>query len=422
MNKWFRNPIVYVAMVVAIFCGLAFVGAGLPGFGNMPDGTKQMKIVVVDHDQSTGSKAITESLKENMPFKVKRTDARISSIKSQLNDRSAALAVEIPQDFIKDIRQQRTPNIKFYVNDSNGMLQNSLNRSIISQMESKIKDNITSKKTVGMVAGMIAPEIAKQASTQAQKQAEGIKNPAQLVALKKNIQRQTKARIKKQASQITQKLTGGVTTSTVHLNKIPKNYQYQLAPMFLNLGSYLGVMIMALILTMTFMSARFKIGKTKAYLSYQISGFIASVILPFFTVGLLRCEISFSGSAFWSLVGSQILFVLAVFEFTSIFTFLCGSLPGMLLLLPMMTMQVVAGGGILPRVVLSGFYQWFSRVTPMYQGITNAFNALYGGSFSPYNQSLLWIALTGVVCSTLFALIGYRQKTQGTLSSIIKFN
>ncbi|GAY72400.1 ABC transporter permease [Lentilactobacillus kosonis] len=422
MNKWFKHPIAYFAIGVAIICGLAFLGAALPGFGNMPNGTKNMQIVVVDYDQSTGSKTMTKGLKDNLPFKVKRTDSKLASIKSQLTNRSAALAVVLPKNFIKDVKQQKTPHIKFYVNDSNGMLQNSLNRSIISQIETKIKDNLTSQKTTGMIASLIAPNVAKQVQVRAQKQARNITNPAQLAGMRKLMPKQIQLQVQKQASKMAQRLGGGLIAKTVHINKMPSSYKYQMAPMFLNLGTYLGVMIMTIILTMMFMSARFSMGKVKAYFAYQVTGILASIIVPFFTIGLLRALINFSGTTFWALVGTQMLFVFAAFEFSSIFTFLCGSIPSMIILLPLMAMQVVAGGGILPRVVLNNFYQNISKVTPMYQGITNSFNVLYGGSIDPYIQSLGWIAVVGIICSMLFAWIGYRQKHIGVFASIMQVN
>ncbi|MHA3067239.1 YhgE/Pip domain-containing protein [Lacticaseibacillus saniviri] len=417
-KHWFKHPIAYVAIAVSIICGIAFVGAGLPGFGNMPKGTESMKIVIVDEDQSTGSQAMTKGMQDNMPFKVTRSVDSISDAKKQLENREIALAVRIPKNFIADVRNQKTPKITYYQNDSNGMLQNSMSKNIATSMTQSIQTNLTSQKTIGMIASLIAPNVAKAAQAKAQQQAKNITNPQQAAAMKAQVQKQTQAQVQKQATAMVQKLSGGLKSSTVHLNKMHDNYQYQMAPMFLNLGTYLG--IMTIILTMMFMSARFSMGKVKAYMAFQMTGLLAAVIQPFFTVGLLRALINFSGATFWTLVGSEMLFCIAVFEFCAMFTFLCASLPAMAVLLPLMAMQVVSGGGILPRVVLSDFYQWVSKVTPMYQGVTTSLNALFGGASSPYFQSMLWIAVVGLVVSSLIAWIGYRGKERKGFANVLQ--
>jgi len=419
-KHWFTHPIAYVAIAVSIICGLAFVGAGLPGFGNMPKGTESMKIVIVDQDQSTGSKAMIKGMEDNMPFKVSSTTKSISSVKDRLNNRDIALAVKIPKDFIADVRNQKTPQITFYKNDSNGMLQNSMGNNIVTSMTQSIQSNLTSQKTIGLIASLIAPNVAKAAQAKAQAQAGQVRNAQQAAALKAQVEKQTQAQVQKQATAMAQKLSGGLKTSTVHLNKMANNYQSQMAPMFLNLGTYLGIMIMTIILTMMFMSARFSMGKMKAFLAFQMTGVLAAIIQPFFTVGLLRGLISFSGATFMTLVGSEMLFCLAVFEFCAMFTFLCASLPAMAVLLPLMAMQVVSGGGILPRVVLNGFYQWVSKVTPMYQGVTASLNALFGGASSPYFQTMLWLILVGLVVSAVIAWIGYRGKERKGFANVLQ--
>ncbi|MGV7591761.1 hypothetical protein PJI74_29720, partial [Mycobacterium kansasii] len=84
-------------------------------------------------------------------------------------------------------------------------------------------------------------------------------------------------------------LTGQVATTTTKLHALPTNYQYQFAPMFLNLGAYLGIMLMSLVLTLMFMSARHVIGKWSALLAVQLNGFIGVLVAPLVTLGTLRC-------------------------------------------------------------------------------------------------------------------------------------
>ncbi|WCJ47892.1 hypothetical protein OE230_02985 [Levilactobacillus brevis] len=71
----------------------------------------------------------------------------------------------------------------------------------------------------------------------------------------------------------------------------------------------LGIMLMSLVLTLMFMSARHVIGKWSALLAVQLNGFIGVLVAPLVTLGTLRCLISFSSSAFWQLFVCAVVFL-----------------------------------------------------------------------------------------------------------------
>lgn len=401
MKKWFSNPLAYIAIVVAILCGTVFVGLGITGFNKLPGRIEEMELQIVDQDQTQVSKAVTNQLKDNLPLKVS-TNESLSDAKSELENRKTELVVTIPKNFMNDIQNQKDTQLSFYVNDSNGMLQNSFTKSLITQAESKIQTNLTSQKTTQAIS-----EILSQSMSQSGQE---------------NAQQQNQQAIQQQATKIASQLEKGVSVETVHLNKMSSNYQYQMTPMFLNLGSYLGIMLMSVVLTMMFMGARFTMGKTKAYIAMQANGILGTIILPIVTVSVLHCIISFDSGTYWHLIFSQILFGIASFELTAALAMLMGSLPSMILQLPLLVMQTIAGGGILSRTVMNDFYQWVSKVTPMYQGVYSTFNALFGGDSSALYSSLVWIAGISLFCGIAFAWIGHRKSTKGLFSGMVKFN
>ena len=51
-------------------------------------------------------------------------------------------------------------------------------------------------------------------------------------------------------------------------------------------------MLMSLVLTLMFMSARHVIGKWSALLAVQLNGFIGVLVAPLVTLGTLRCLIA----------------------------------------------------------------------------------------------------------------------------------
>jgi hypothetical protein len=87
----------------------------------------------------------------------------LSKSKSKLNDRQVSFVIEISSSFSESVMAQKVPSIKYFVSDSNGMLQNSLNKSVISQVKDQIATAITSAKTTQALATMLAPEIKQKA-------------------------------------------------------------------------------------------------------------------------------------------------------------------------------------------------------------------------------------------------------------------
>ncbi|MEN2360279.1 ABC transporter permease [Levilactobacillus brevis] len=440
MKKWFKHPLAYVTIILAMVCGLIFVLAAVPGFNKLPSGTQNLRVVVLDQDQSSVSKNIATHLENKLPFKMV-TATSFANAKRQLNTRQAALIIQIDKGFYQRVTRGQAPKLTYTVNQSNGLLQNMVTKNVTTQVTTQVASQLTTVKVTQMLAQSAGKAlmqkqqaVAKQQVKQ-QLQAALAKSPqlAQQPAQLKKLQQQAIARVKrqqqqrlmpqvkKQAAATAATLTGQVATTTTKLHALPTNYQYQFAPMFLNLGAYLGIMLMSLVLTLMFMSARHVIGKWSALLAVQLNGFIGVLVAPLVTLGTLRCLISFSSSAFWQLFGVQVLFGLAVFEFTLAIAFLCGGLPSMILQLPLLVSQVVASGAIIPRPALNGFYRWLSTHTPMSQGVYSTFNALYGGANSGYTSALWWLISLSLLAVILIGWLGYRSTKTNPLSRLVPF-
>ncbi len=69
MNKWFKNPFAYLALLIPALIGGFFVLGGVPGFSKLPTSTDQLRITIVDQDKTAITKSIRNGLKDNVPFK-----------------------------------------------------------------------------------------------------------------------------------------------------------------------------------------------------------------------------------------------------------------------------------------------------------------------------------------------------------------
>ncbi|MFC6254058.1 ABC transporter permease [Secundilactobacillus hailunensis] len=426
MKKWFKHPLAYVAMLISVITGVLFIVSAVPGFNKLPHSTDQLRMTIVDQDKTTVTKKMTTGLKDNVPFKHVTTTTNLSAAKTRLSNRTDAMTVAIPAGFTKSVETGKQPKLNFYVSDSNGLLQNNISRSAISAIQDKIAAQLTSGRITGAMAEQIGPQIAKKASAQAQ--AKAAKAGGQMPpAMMKKMQQQVKQTVTKQtqiqAQRAAKKLTAAPVSHTTHLNKLGDNYQYQMAPMFLNLGLYLGFMIMGIILTLMFMGGRFAMGKWTAFLAAQINGVLGTVIGPLITILTLRCFIQFSGSSFLTLWGSEWLFGLGAFELSFALALLMFGLPSIIVQLPLMVSQVIAGGAIIPRKAMGGFYQWLSYHAPMYQGVYLSFNALYGGGQTGAFDTALWlVAGLGLLATILIVAISYRSRQPKGFAKWVSFD
>lgn len=179
-------------------------------------------------------------------------------------------------------------------------------------------------------------------------------------------------------------------------------------------------MIASIIITMTFMSVRFIAGKWKTFLGLQVTGVITAVVLALLTVGALRCLVSFDGGVFNALLWQNVLYDFAAFELTSGLALLFGGLPSLLIQLPLFVLQIMAGGGTLPRAAMTSFYKFLSQTTPMYQNIYSSYNIMANlGNTGAFQQTLWWVALGGLVIGSLAVWIGYRGKERRGLAAVI---
>ena len=163
MKKWFKHPMAYLAILIALVGSVSFIAFAIPSFSDLPTGTENLNVVIVDQDKSTVSEQIVGNLKDKLPFKQVTTADSLSKSKSKLNDRQVSFVIEISSSFSESVMAQKVPSIKYFVSDSNGMLQNSLNKSVISQVKDQIATAITSAKTTQALATMLAPEIKQKA-------------------------------------------------------------------------------------------------------------------------------------------------------------------------------------------------------------------------------------------------------------------
>lgn len=404
MSNWFKNKFTWIPMIIAIFVGLTFVFSLIPSFSKMPDGIKNMRVAVVNQDNNQISTTVARKLKQNLPFKITDVDNSVTKAKSQVRKDNLSVVVVIPKGFAKKAESNQKPQLNYIENSSVGTLESNTGTSVATRVNTMVQQQLQSKALIGMLAKQMAASANHSNAT---------------TTTNNTAAKAQQAQIAKQATAAANKLTVNLGSSTQKIGVDHSNMRYTMAPMFMTMGQYLGILIATIILSMAFMSIRFKVGnKFLAFLGLQISGVVMSLLVSLCvalaTMSLIHVE------SFGAIFVGMWLFDLAVFEFTSSISLLFAGLPSIIIQLPLFAMQIVAGGAVLPRFAMPKFYQWLSANSPMYQGVKTIAHHLHGmGSIGAYTSSLWWIVVVGLVAGLIIVAVGYRGKTARGLSRVI---
>ncbi|WP_421016968.1 YhgE/Pip domain-containing protein [Furfurilactobacillus rossiae] len=418
----FKQPFVWAFMLIAILCSIFFSACLLPAFHVLPSRTDQIPVVVINQDSTTMGKTVTQQLIRHLPFKHIRENQDLATSKTQLNNRHVGLIIRIPATFSKDIKAGRTTHLHYYVNNANSLIQNNMNKSLISNATNSISANVTTNKAKGMFAKVLGPQIAAKAQQQFVTNpaaAHLAQNPQAMAAAKKTMTNKVKRSTMMAATKMSQALSKGVSPITHTSNSLPTRTSYQMAPMTLQMGTYLGTLLMSVLLVALFMVKRFSLGKWSSFLATQCVGLLNAIVLPFASVTTLHLLISMNSTIYWQLLSFNIVSTMVIFEFTYAIATIFAGLPSMIIQIPLFILQVVTGGIIVPHLALNGFYRFIAATTPMYAAMTGSQNILFGGGQTGnLLLSLIWLGLLSFVISAVAIAVGFRSNKPAGIAKV----
>ncbi|MNC22507.1 hypothetical protein D3C75_705090 [compost metagenome] len=101
-------------------------------------------------------------------------------------------------------------------------------------------------------------------------------------------------------------------------------------------------------------------------------------------------------------------------QFTSVFCLLLGQ-AGMLLNMPLLLIQTISSGAVLPRAMMPGFFQAISHISVMYYTVQLDYNTLFGGGQTPtLLLSLGAVAITALAVNTVIHSLKSAKEISGS--------
>ncbi|MCI3923096.1 DUF3533 domain-containing protein [Paenibacillus sp. TRM 82003] len=338
VRAFFALPMTKVGIATAALFQLIFSVVWMTGYDGVTEHANQLKVIVVNEDAGFGA-AVADGIARQLPFETVAGD-NLQAAQEQLNERDAQMVIHIPADFSAGASAPETKGvIHYYINESNPATVKSMMSSAAAQVTTTVN-------------AMAAENGFKAALAQLQLPAE-------------------------QGEPMAKALTQRVVADMQYSNPVP-GMASQMVPMMMVLASYVGSMLLAMNLEQSSTALAGRFSKWRRFAARQLINAGTAVLVGLFGVTLVTLLGEPSAHGFLALWGFQTLFLFAFMTLAQIFLLLLGP-GGMVFNIVLLSAQLVSSGAMVPRELLSSFYQSLGDVLPATYAVEGLMNLLFGG-------------------------------------------
>ncbi|MFT8363811.1 MAG: ABC transporter permease [Sporolactobacillus sp.] len=347
-KQFFKYREAIVGIIVAFVFMLVFFCVWMTGYHGVTNRTDHLRIGFVNSDQQLGN-TIKNELKKNLPFKVKLYK-QIHTAKRAMKNRQLDMIVSIPRNFSSDLQQGKHPQITYFINQANASLAKQVMNNAAKNITQNVNDKIYFYQR-SLVINNLSHQLPQKKIAQ---------------KLTANLSRAL------QSVRVT-----AVKSNVVQPNEA-KDFSVTMIPLLVLLASFVGSMIMSLNLATVSgkMSRSFR--KWPLFFSKQVINIGMSLILALSTLILMKLfGVDFKTSIFETGL-FELLVYFAFLCFTQMMLILFGP-AGMLINIISLSVQLVTSGVLVPKVMLSQFYQSISGYFPASYIADGYLTVLFGG-------------------------------------------
>ncbi|SFJ09769.1 YhgE/Pip domain-containing protein [Thermoflavimicrobium dichotomicum] len=361
---YLKKPTTWIGFVIALLFQVIFSVVWLTAYDGVLDRSNQLKVGIVNEDPLVGKK-IAEQLTKQLDFQITHFSS-LEEAKRQLEARKEQLVIFIPHHFSQKIGSGA--QLEYLINESNSM------------MVKNVMQNVSTK-----ITAMVNEQLAQQAVETALAKA-NVPGP--------------------QAKKMASGLVGPVTGKVHRIHPVD-NLAKQMTPMMLVLASYVGSMLLSLQLHQSSKTMTGQVSKWADFLARVAINVIASFLVSLVGSSLIM-EFSGAETGFFSLWMFQMMMILTFLGVAQAFLYLLQE-AGMFVNIALLSLQLATSGSMVPREMLSPFYQAISEYLPATYAVDGAMNLLFGGrSVSDEIRSMLMIL--GCAFLLIILCVGFLRK------------
>ncbi|MBS3680909.1 ABC transporter permease [Ornithinibacillus massiliensis] len=378
LNSFFKQKETLIGIAAAIAFQLIFVFIWLTAYDGVYDRTDQFKIGIINDDIGYGEE-IVEQLEQGNLFQITKY-SNLHLAQKELDDRNINMLIHFPNQLTENILANENASIDYYINQSTATLT--------KQMMEKIAGNIT-----GQVNQQVQQAIKIQIADHV---------PQMLAEQSEN---------KHVVEQVTSQLIDILQSSSnpsIHENVMKINdkegFAPTMVPLLIVLASYIGAMLVSQHLQLSEGKLTTMHSKSSLFIGRQIINVLVAIGVSLLTVCLMYLFHIDINQNFFVLWGFQALLMFSFLTLSQVFVMLFGNI-GMIFNIALTASQLVSSGAIVPRELLSSFYQGLGDLLPATYGVNSYFSLIYGGGNVLLDMKYLSIIIASLLVVTIFGKI-----------------
>ncbi|MCM2981612.1 ABC transporter permease [Niallia circulans] len=391
LKQFFKHPETIIGISTAVAFLLIFFCVWMTAYDGVNNRIDKLKIGLVNEDQQIGS-MIEKEVVKNVPFEVKMYQS-IDSAKKDMNQSKLDMVMQIPAIFSSRLQENEIPEINYFINQANATLAKQIMDGATKNITQSINENVYNYKQQ-LILSNLQEQLGKNVPSNelAQEFSKGISQALESL----NIQ--------------------SVQTTVEKTNNVD-GFAPTMVPLMMVLASYVGSMIMSLNMNIVSSKIKSNYNKWSIFLVRQIINIGASILLSSITLLLFAI---FNIELHTSIIESGIFQIFVYFSFlslTQMFVILFGP-GGMLFNILALSLQLVTSGVIIPKTMLSSFYQTIGSYLPATYASNGYYSLIFGGkSLTTEMMALLIVsAVTLFVALFRIALLKKSISTNSAMS------
>src|SRR5690625_5545 len=356
LKSFFKQKETLLGISAAIAFQLIFVIVWLTGYDGVFERTDQFTIGIVNEDSVLGEK-VTNELKENTPFQITMFE-ELSQAKQGLNERSINMMIHLPEKMTEKLQASEDARINYYINQSVPTITKQMMETAASKLNEQVNQQVRSMINTQMgetIPNTIAADFSGE---------------------------EMEVIVEKIASQVVDLVQDNNKDIPVKANVVKTNdkegFAITMVPLLIVLASYIGAMLISQHLQFSQAKLKSEYSRFALFIGRQIINIMVAIGISLLTVCLMYLfNIEFDHNLFL-LWGFQAILMFSFLALSQVFVMLFGNL-GMIFNIALTAIQLVSSGAIVPRELLSSFYQGLGAIMPATYGVNSYFSLIYGG-------------------------------------------
>ncbi len=384
LKDFFKQKETLLGIAAAVAFQLIFVIVWLTGYDGVYDRTDQFSVGIVNDDAVLGGE-ITNELEDRDLFQIIEFE-EFKKAKQELDERNVNMLIHLPDGMMKQLQANENINIDYYINQSTSTLTkqmmetaaNRVNDAFNQQVRETMKTQLTENLPQMVAAGAPSEEMEAMVEEVASQVVELVQENSQITPVEANV---------------------------VKIND-KEGFAITMVPLLIVLASYISAMLISQYLQFTNGKLISQYSRSSLFIGRQIINILLAIGISLLTVCLMYLFNIEMNHNFFALWGIQAILLFSFLAISQIFVMLFGN-PGMIFNIALTAIQLVSSGAIVPRELLSPFYQGLGSILPATYGVNSYFSLIYGGgnlSSDLKHLSIIIAVLLGIAIAVQIVL------------------